>query len=256
MLTNEWWMNASDGEAAERCRAVARSLDLTFDRLAKRRYAGRTFRTAFFRDGDDSFALVPGGRFTLGFDVDAFRPSQEILESYAGSAEEYGLGNLREFLARQITPVRQVTLQPFLIEVSATSVDAETVEELAEQIAPYRLPTSDEWELACGAGARTLFRWGDDCPMDVYPVDRGDFDLHRIPNLYGLDIARNPYDTEVVADDAYRGGDGGSMICGGAGFFLGWLALASSYQLPEEMAEPFDEDLSLTFYRRLRVIEE
>jgi hypothetical protein len=34
-----------------------------------------------------------------------------------------------------------------------------------------RLPTCDEWEHACGAGASTLFRWGDDSPADFYPTD-------------------------------------------------------------------------------------
>jgi hypothetical protein len=34
-----------------------------------------------------------------------------------------------------------------------------------------RLLTSDEWEYVCGAGSRTLFRWGDFCPGDCYPGD-------------------------------------------------------------------------------------
>jgi formylglycine-generating enzyme required for sulfatase activity len=34
-----------------------------------------------------------------------------------------------------------------------------------------RLSTPDEWEYACGAGASTLFRWGDDTPDSGYPYD-------------------------------------------------------------------------------------
>ncbi len=33
----------------------------------------------------------------------------------------------------------------------------------------FRLPTSDEWEYARAAGARTLWRWGDEIPMILVP---------------------------------------------------------------------------------------
>jgi hypothetical protein len=119
-----------------------------------------------------------------------------------------------------------------------------------------RLLTSDEWEYVCGGGSKTLFRWGDHAPCDRYPTDRspeerewghewvisggtlkppaGGFewsrDLHQRPNAFGLTIALNPYQMEVVAEpDIVRGGDGGCIVCGGAGFFLGWLTLATSY---------------------------
>jgi hypothetical protein len=120
----------------------------------------------------------------------------------------------------------------------------------------FRFPTSDEWEFLCGSGARTLFRWGDHVPCDRYPTDispeqaawrrqwvisRGrlerpregfnsDWDFHRQPNAFGLHIAHDPYKYELVAEpDRTRGGDGGSMICGGTGFFMGWLTLATAY---------------------------
>jgi hypothetical protein len=122
--------------------------------------------------------------------------------------------------------------------------------------AGFRFPTSDEWEFLCGSGARTLFRWGDHVPCDRYPTDispeeaawrrqwvisRGrlerpregfnsNWDFHRQPNAFGLHIAHDPYKYELVAEpDRTRGGDGGSMICGGTGFFLGWLTLATAY---------------------------
>jgi len=57
-----------------------------------------------------------------------------------------------------------------------------------------------------------------------------DWDHHRQPNALGLHIAIDPYKCELVAEpDRTRGGDGGSMICGGTGFFLGWLTLATAY---------------------------
>jgi formylglycine-generating enzyme required for sulfatase activity len=135
---------------------------------------------------------------------------------------------------------------------------ARTHAELAWQLgrSGFRFPTCDEWEYACGCGARTLFRWGDHVPCDRYPTDTSpaeaawrrqwvlsagklerppegfasDWEFHRQPNAFGLLIASDPYKCERVAEiGTTRGGDGGGMICGGAGFFVGWLTLATSY---------------------------
>ena len=137
-----------------------------------------------------------------------------------------------------------------------------THSDLAEQLKAtgFRFPTSDEWEYACGCGEPTLFRWGDHAPCDRYPTDvspeeaawrrqwvlsggelerppdgfKSDWDYHRSPNSFGVFIASDPYKYELVAEvGTTRGGDGGCMICGGTGFFLGWLTLATAY---------FDED--------------
>jgi hypothetical protein len=93
-----------------------------------------------------------------------------------------------------------------------------------------RLLTPDEWEHACGAGAMTLFRWGDDCPTDCYPTQRLD-GPHRLPNAFGLVIGHDPYRAESTADPAVDcGGDGGRATCGGYGCFLGWMTLATAYR--------------------------
>lgn len=93
-----------------------------------------------------------------------------------------------------------------------------------------RPATPDEWEYACGAGARTLFRWGDDTPEGCYPSDP-EPGPHTEPNLWGLRIGQNPYRHEWSAEyGVVCGGDGGGTICGGSGFFLGWLTLATAYR--------------------------
>ncbi len=142
--------------------------------------------------------------------------------------------------------------------ISAHRAEAGTHRKLAACLARtgFRFPTSNEWEYACGAGAETLFRWGDYAPCDRYPTDTSpeeaawrrqwvlsggkrkrppggfpaDWDLHHRPNAFGIVIASDPYKMELVAEpNMTRGGDGGSLICGGAGFFIGWLTLATAY---------------------------
>jgi hypothetical protein len=94
----------------------------------------------------------------------------------------------------------------------------------------FRLPSSDEWEYLCGAGTTSLFRWGDHAPCDCYPTDETEWKLHKVPNAFGLLIAANPYQYELVVEpDVLRGGDGGGAVCGGAGYFLAWIALATAF---------------------------
>jgi hypothetical protein len=111
----------------------------------------------------------------------------------------------------------------------------------------FRFPKVDEWEYLCGAGAETLFRWGDHAPCDCYPVgSAGEHrTVHRQPNAFGLMIAFDPYQFELTATPGTtRGGDGGHYACGGAGFFISWLVLATAYFEREacrhDRTEPID----------------
>ncbi|MFY1655782.1 hypothetical protein [Micromonospora sp. WMMD1274] len=104
-----------------------------------------------------------------------------------------------------------------------------------------RTATPDEWEWACGAGATTLFRWGDDCPDDGYPYDHRT-GPHRQENLWGLAIGQDPYRHEVTTErTVVCGGDGGGATCGGSGFFLGWLTIATAYR-DEDFGQWFASD--------------
>lgn len=93
----------------------------------------------------------------------------------------------------------------------------------------FRSPTSDEWEFACAAGARTLWRWGNDCPTHRYPYEKTEDDFNRRPNAFGLTIAFDDYSPELCEDGINRGGDGGGSTCGGAGYVSSWLTLASAF---------------------------
>jgi hypothetical protein len=128
----------------------------------------------------------------------------------------------------------RMTLNPDWTVAEAWLLETPSYEQVTSGLADagQRLLTPDEWEHACGAGAATLFRWGDDCPANTVP---GAFTSgpQREPNRFGLDIAQDPYRAERTADPAVVcGGDGGGMICGGAGAFVSWLTIATAYRDP------------------------
>jgi hypothetical protein len=217
--------------------------------------------------------LIPAGEVALGLDdgmlarfavditpVDSWRWAFAAwVDGQAGSrlpAEERD---------RMFTPRRTVTLAPFLIAPDALhpsdytaraggprrgSGHAGARKTLAAD--GLRLPTADEWEYACsggddGAGAPTIFHWGDtiparlparhDLPYNTTEGDGGDENgderIEMEPNGFGLRIAFDPYDLELVTGpDEFRGGDGGVAICGGDGLFRAWICLASAHRFP------------------------
>jgi hypothetical protein len=245
---------------------------------------GPELSIAIFEYGGALFSLMPGGEVQIGYEADNFRPTDEQIESFQDTAEEYGFDrDIYSYVQSVTTPPRKVTIAPMLVEIKPTKIGLEAIsseelkiqnllqdfpdspsvncgdrygfdraedgavaawqitsktpEDLATELATegLRLLTFDEWEYACGAGSTTLFRWGDFCPSDCYPCDNGaDWKLHLQPNLFGLHIAQNPYDCEIISDKhTVRGGDGGCRICGGTGSFLGWLTLATAYWEPD-----------------------
>ncbi|MFD3514791.1 hypothetical protein [Streptomyces sp. NPDC058657] len=205
---------------------------------------------------DQEFALIPGGTVTLGFDLDAWQPTPEQSADYARSADQgFGYGSdLRAHLAQVLSPRRSVTLATVLMAVEAenlTELPADMPAVLAAR--GLRMPSSDEWEHACGAGAGTLFRWGDDCPLDRIPGEGPD-GPQMPPNAFGLRIAQDTYSAELTSDvTAVHGGDGGESVCGGYGHLLAWLPLATANRNPfmaEFVYGPDGEDLCEDFSTR------
>lgn len=282
-------------------------------------------RIAYYNYEGSLFALIPGGECTLGCDLS--RPINPFdYDDYDGEADniyveshnnstEFGLfwlwheGGKRSSDDGFLTELRTITLQPYLIEVTAkltgpvdvpprqfftplelqefrrnpgytekrsydntrtlyVSVSAEgdvkvKVTDWAkhkEVVAaldstPFRLPTSDEWEFACSGGSTTLFRWGNLHPEHCNPVPRIPdeseceplFNLHKLPNAFGLIFPHSPYDWEICAEPGLmRGGDGGLRMHGGGSEFAMWIPLATSF------ACTFDPDTLIhTRYRRV-----
>lgn len=224
-------------------------IGLAFEGVETSSLGSVAHRVAFFRLGDGTrWALAPGGEVTLGFDRSVFVPSAaQSAEFVASTTTQFGC-TLEEYLAglqgslensNALTPVRSVRVQPLLVEVDARALTAGSVARTRRALAEggFELPSSDEWEHLCGAGARTLFRWGDDCPVDCAPPEAGlGWDLHRKPNAFGLRFSPNPCDQELVREtNLLRGGDGGGMICGGAGSFAAWICLATSFESSVEL---------------------
>ncbi|MFJ5806232.1 hypothetical protein [Streptomyces sp. NPDC093093] len=181
------------------------------------------------------FALIPGGSVSLGFDLDTWRPTPAQAADYARSLEQgYGHGaDLRSHLARVLSPRRTVRVATLLMAVEdedLTEPPADMPAVLADR--GLRMPSPDEWEHACGAGADTLFRWGDEVPLDRVPYG-DDSGPQNQPNAFGLCIAYDTYRTELSSDvTAVHGGDGGESVCGGYGSMQAWLPLATANRNP------------------------
>jgi hypothetical protein len=276
------WRELSDDSAVSVARVIARENQLGLVEVRSHEYAGRHQRIALFERAGMRFSLVPADRVVLGYDGGRFVPSPRQAASYAGSASEYGLPPITEFIESMTSPERVMQLPAMLVGVealdacvTAVAADDPRVQALAAAASPgggamafgprgnvkaefdqagqvrsarvvtrvsygnaldeaaslgVRPATPDEWEHACGAGARTLFRWGEDTTGDRYPSSQR-AGQHREPNVWGLMIGQDPYRHEWTTEPGIVcGGDGGGATCGGSGFFLGWLTLATAYR--------------------------
>lgn len=238
VLTLERW----SGLPQELQDGAARSLELLlgsdgfrFVGLERHRLGNTSQQVACFERRERRFALIPAGEVQLGFDQDLLTPSEPQREHF-------------DSMVRDLQPIRAVHLSPFLIETSSSSwpgwayfgatVDAHgfihsEFEELMAHVASFerdglRLPTCDQWELACSGGSRSLFRWGADHPNDQAPELEGPWRLHREPNGFGLTMPGNSYAVELCRPWNIRGGDAGIQSHHGRDM-LSWLSLASAY---------------------------
>ncbi|MBG6105562.1 hypothetical protein IW249_005976 [Micromonospora vinacea] len=207
-LTVAQWNDLADGAARRLSEEIADRHGLTVPvGLQDTVYAGRSHRVALFERDGMRFALVPGGRPTLGHDAARFRPTPHQLASYADSAEEYGLPPLAEYVDATTSPVRSVELPAMLVAVEAFNP------------CEVSLTPDDPRVLNLIASKRAQ--------LDGVSQSA----RHRETNLWGLTIGQDPYRHEATIErTTVCGGDGGSTTCGGSGFFLGWLALATAYR--------------------------
>ncbi|HLZ61259.1 MAG TPA: hypothetical protein VKR06_30275 [Ktedonosporobacter sp.] len=272
------------------CEEVARDLDrvlpasFRFHTLKTCSLSGQKQHAAVFEwaglpedNHHGFFVLIPGGEPTLGYDRDhPFLPTRHQQESWEQETVQTQMfaGSLDTFLDQVMTPFRQVSIEPFLLEVLATplappptfdetlgskggwtrTVKPISYEKTLQRISRegFRFPTSDEWEYGCAADSRTLFRWGNETPScSIPPLGRqkaAGWDRHLRQNAFGLFIARYPYHWEFCVEPGImRGGDGGNALHAGAGTFAAWLTLASAFHRIWEHKENYGVYLRRAF---------
>lgn len=244
-LTLDHWRTLDRGTATRYAEEAAHRVDGRFVRLDAAPRPGGAHRALIERAGD-TYALIPGGTVTVGFDPEAWRPLPEQLASYREESLAGGFGfdeDPRDHLARVLSPRRTATLPTVLMAVQAAPLPG------APGLVPgllaergLRLPSPEEWEHACGAGATTLFHWGDAYPADTVPYGTDSTGPHRLPNALGLCVAFDVYDSAELTSDprSVYGGDGGEAACGGYGTFLEWLPLATAHR-SRSMADLLDD---------------
>lgn len=266
-------LDASAQEAAARAVAPQLPAPFRFAGLEQHELGQQCHRVAFFTWNAARFALLPGGPATLGYEPGSFRPTEAHQRSWEETCRDYPQmllksPTLEHYLENRLTPLRQKTIQPLLLEAEATNLTPRvfasvrrgyrmtvvSYQQTQERIAQegFRFPTSDEWEYACAAGARTLWRWGDDCPLIDMPLRRRqllvEWDLHLRPNAFGLLIGDDPFDLEFTAEPGvFRGGDGGTALHVAPGRLIEWVTLASAYWYPFRVPKP---EVSTAYLRR------
>ncbi|MBX3466265.1 MAG: hypothetical protein KF878_05130 [Planctomycetes bacterium] len=242
-------------ESAARNVEILIGRPLRFSGLQTHALGDHSNTTAHFDWRGRELALIPAGREQVGFDVESFRPSDDLLQRISprptraqAPVDTHQALALFHDVARDIHPVREVSLSPYLIEVVSTGwpgwgffgapVDVHGFPDAEESEIRsalrsfrrdgFRAPTTDEWEFACAGGSRDLFRWGAEHPVSQSPWQEQPWDLHRSRNAFGLVLPHDTYDVELCLPWNLRGGDGGFQAHGG-GDLLGWLTLASAY---------------------------
>jgi len=83
-----------------------------------------------------------------------------------------------------------------------------------------------------------LFEWGDSVPGGS-PYEPGDFALHQQLTASGLKMPHDSYQVELV-HSAFKMGDGGTAVCGGYPWPIGWLVLSPSARVPVELLAELD----------------
>jgi hypothetical protein len=238
------WDAATSDERVDCTLAVAESLpaDFSFDRLTTFTLGDQSHEIPLFHYDNRKFSLVPGRTIALlGYDrFNPFQPNEHQLRDWQIVQSEFGC-TIDDYLDDNLTPFRRVRILPLLVEAIARSFEYEQngdeqtegyarVQSLFES--GFRLPTTDEWEYLCSGGARTLFRWGNDCPVSQSNRDN-QFTAHKRQNAFGITVNSSTYDSELCQGKKIRGGDGGGSVCGGIGRLITWFPLASSFQVSD-----------------------
>src|SRR5579884_3359542 len=132
MLFMEQWDKLSLRECEEVARSLDEQLPPTFRfhqvethtcGLQRRNVAFFEWSTGTPNHGNAFFVFIPGGQFLLGYDREyLFVPTFEQSKSWREETELESGMRLSQYLETCLTPLRSVTVEPFLLEVLATDL--------------------------------------------------------------------------------------------------------------------------------------
>ncbi|MEG3850070.1 hypothetical protein QT971_22620 [Microcoleus sp. herbarium19] len=122
------WQNLTDDRKSSYSEELAAHLphSVIFRGLQLYRYGGPELSIAIFEYGGALFSLMPGGEVQIGCEARNFRPTDEQIESFQKSAEEYGIDlDICSYVQSVTTPPRKVTFSPMLVEIQPTKIGLE-----------------------------------------------------------------------------------------------------------------------------------
>ncbi len=224
---------------------------------------GRRTETGVFAYEGRKFVFVPGTRTTLGWN--GTRLHSELRAELLEALEEYEIDDPERFLRGILSPEREAEVGPMLVECEPRQFSADVIEQ--EKAKGFRPPSENEWEYLFAAGSRSLFPWGDrfDHSLKLRHFEEetstdAAYDLEQ-PNVFGIRFAGDPYICELTSDASAagpllrgKGGDGGSLICGGENALIGCLpATLIAYRdfEQEDRADVRDSLATYSVYRRV-----
>lgn len=162
---------------------------------------------------------------------------EELTEVEADKPVKKTVKAFKNHIVANTSPLRTASIPPMIVQCDMQSIEEDmTYDAFINKLEneSFTVPTEDEWEYLCGGGARSLFRWGDLTENEfeaIYSVGtQNESDLLYKPNMFGLHIAYNTYQYEIVNSECLvKGGDGGCHICGGDGGFYVAPVFSSFY---------------------------
>lgn len=256
-LSADPWSRATPEERLARATELATALTAVRTRrdgaLPEVTLVGVEGEAATFDVGGVRLVLVPGRTVTLGATYDLEAVARALAPETLDAAVQRTSKPL-DFGAWQrddFTPRREVTIAPFLLAPDPVEEqalrgddcfgedvwdDEDSCEDAMRRgidatlrASGYRLPSLDEWELAYGDGAPSIFPWGDAPTAEGHSAWYRRLPAEPWTTRYGV-VFRGTLD--ITSDVAMRGGDGHVLALA-----IGSLAnfvRASAWQLTRE----------------------